>query len=87
MIHKYKYIDMHAYTYVCICNIHKHTNIPLYKCVGNTSESSESLTVIYSIRAWARGAKATQQGLLGTIRGYWALLGLIGKTWLPFPRL
>ena len=22
-----------------------------------------------------------------TIRGYWALLGHIGKTWLPFPRL
>ena len=31
-----------------------------------------------------RGAKATQQGLVGTICGYWALSGLIGKTWLPF---
>ena len=36
---------------------------------------------------WLRGAKATQQGLLGTNIGYWALLGLIGKTWLSFPRL
>ena len=34
-----------------------------------------------------RGAKATQEGLVGTIGGYWALLGLIGKTWLAFPRL
>ena len=23
------------------------------------------------------------QGLLGTIKGYWTLLGLFGKTWLP----
>ena len=25
-------------------------------------------------------------GALGIVRGHWASLGLIGKTWLPFPR-
>ena len=27
------------------------------------------------------GAKASQEGLLGATRGYWRLLGPIGKTW------
>ena len=40
-----------------------------------------------AIRASKRRAKATQQGLSGTIRGYRALLGFVGKTWLPFPSL
>ena len=37
--------------------------------------------ILQPIQAKGRGAKATQQGLLGTISG-WALLGLLGQTWL-----
>ena len=39
--------------------------------------------IIKAIKAEARGAKATQQGRLGTMIDYWCLLGPIGKTWLP----
>ena len=37
---------------------------------------------------WSSGkaGKATQEGRLGSIQGYWAFVGLVGKTWLPFPR-
>ena len=32
---------------------------------------------IQAIRAYGMGAKATQKGLLGSIRGYWTLFGII----------
>ena len=43
--------------------------------------------LILAIRASGRGAKAAQYGLLGILRGYQALLGRIGKTWLLLSRL
>ena len=43
--------------------------------------------VIEATRACGRGAKAAQQGVLETVRGYWSLLDLVGKTGLPFARL
>ena len=47
----------------------------------------EGPMITQAIRASGSGAKATQYGLLGTTSGCWALLELIGKTWLPFLRL
>ena len=38
-----------------------------------------------AMRALGRGAKATQQGRLGIISGYCALLGLIEKGLAPLP--
>ena len=32
-------------------------------------------------------SQATKQGPLGTMKDCWAFFGLIGKTWLPFPRI
>ena len=43
--------------------------------------------VIKAIKAKERGAKATQQGLLSTMRDYLGLLGLIGLRRLRLPRL
>ena len=43
--------------------------------------------IIEAIRDQGTGDKATQEGLLGTIRGCWGLLGLMGKTWLLLSRL
>ena len=40
-----------------------------------------------SVICLGRGALATQQDPLGTIRGCCAVLGLVEKAWLPFPRL
>ena len=45
------------------------------------------IMIIEAIRASGRGAKATQEGLLETIRGYWSLLDLMEMTWLPLSRL
>ena len=46
-----------------------------------------STQILEAIRAKARGAKATKQGLVGTARDYLGLLGLVGLGRLPLPRL
>ena len=43
--------------------------------------------IIEAIGAWGGGAKASQEGLLGTIKGSWALSRVIGLPWLPLPWL
>ena len=53
----------------------KYTSNPFQVDTGSLSPSTRAIL--------GKG----QQGLLGTSSSYWALLGLIGKSWLPVPRL
>ena len=41
----------------------------------------------FSLGKGSQGNPIRPIRLLGTTRGYWALLGLIGLPWLPLPRL
>ena len=59
-------------------------NIAMGRC--GFAAMQDDLQTIQAITGSGRGAKATQEGLVGTIRGS-GFLGRIGKTWLPLSTL
>ena len=70
--------DSLAAPYTFSIGTHKHDSL----AVNGTG-------IAAAISGMRRLCPAAFQGFttLGTIGGYWAVLGLIGKAWLPFPRL